>query len=63
MGPFESPAAPEIARTELAETISRRGIIGNLLFGVIPMMFYGVVNAVVLLLDLCGLIPAEDNVT
>jgi dimethylaniline monooxygenase (N-oxide forming) len=63
VGPFESPAAPEIARTELAETISRRGIIGNLLFGVIPMMFYGVVNAVVLLLDLCGLIPAEDNVT
>ena len=51
VGPFESADAPRIAVTELAETITRRGVAGNLLFGVIPMAFYGLVNAVVYLLD------------
>jgi dimethylaniline monooxygenase (N-oxide forming) len=32
-GPFKSEAAPGIARTELAETIMRRGLLGNLFFG------------------------------
>ncbi|KAJ5263639.1 Monooxygenase [Penicillium angulare] len=62
MGPFESPIAPEIARTELAETILRRGYIGNLFFGVIPMLFYGVINTVALLLDFVGLLPREANI-
>ncbi|KAJ6020999.1 Monooxygenase [Penicillium herquei] len=62
MGPFESSVAPEIARTELAETILRRGYIGNLFFGVIPMLFYGVVNAVAYLLELVGLLPREAAV-
>lgn len=34
LGPFKSDTAPGIARTELAETITRRGILGNLFFGV-----------------------------
>jgi dimethylaniline monooxygenase (N-oxide forming) len=34
VGPFASPEAPRIARTELAETITRRGVLGNLFFGV-----------------------------
>lgn len=34
VGPFKSAAAPGIAKTELAETITRRGILGNLFFGV-----------------------------
>ena len=35
VGPFKSDVAPEITKTELAETILRRGIIlGNLFFGV-----------------------------
>ncbi|KAJ5736875.1 Monooxygenase [Penicillium malachiteum] len=62
MGPFESSVAPEIARTELAETILRRGYIGNLFFGAIPMLFYGVVNAVAYLLDKVGLLPSEAEV-
>lgn len=62
VGPFESPVAPEVTRTELAETIMRRGIIGNIMFGLIPMMFYGVINAVAFLLDRCGLIPEEERV-
>jgi dimethylaniline monooxygenase (N-oxide forming) len=33
-GPFKSEAAPGIAKTELAETIMRRGLLGNLFFGV-----------------------------
>ncbi|KAF2841817.1 dimethylaniline monooxygenase [Patellaria atrata CBS 101060] len=60
-GPFESPDAPKVASSELAETIIRRGIIGNILFGLIPMLFYGVINAVVYILDMCGLIPAEPQ--
>jgi hypothetical protein len=34
VGPFKSDVAPEITKTELAETILRRGILGNLFFGV-----------------------------
>lgn len=62
LGPFESPVAPEVARTELAETILRRGILGNFFFGVIPMIFYGLINSVAFLLDLVGLIPSEGKV-
>ncbi|KAJ6120192.1 Monooxygenase [Penicillium sp. IBT 18751x] len=62
VGPFESSVAPEIARTELAETILRRGYIGNLFFGLIPMLFYGFVNSVALLLDLVGLLPREQEI-
>ncbi|OCK80033.1 dimethylaniline monooxygenase [Lepidopterella palustris CBS 459.81] len=62
VGPFESPDAPLISTTELQETIMRRGIIGNLLFGVVPMLFYGILNAVAYFLDLCGLISEEKGV-
>jgi dimethylaniline monooxygenase (N-oxide forming) len=62
VGPFESPLAPEITSTELAETIMRRGILGNLFFGVIPMIFYGMINAVAFTLDLCGLIQKEKAI-
>lgn len=62
VGPFESPLAPEITSTELAETIMRRGILGNLFFGVIPMLFYGIINAVAFALDICGLIPKDNPV-
>ena len=34
VGPFRSKDAPEITRTELMETILRRGVLGNLFFGV-----------------------------
>lgn len=61
LGPFKSPIAPEIARTELAETILRRGILGNLFFGLIPMLFYGAINAVAFGLDRIGLIPSEGK--
>ncbi|KAF2654931.1 FAD/NAD(P)-binding domain-containing protein [Lophiostoma macrostomum CBS 122681] len=33
LGPFRSREAEEIAKTELAETITRRGVLGNLFFG------------------------------
>lgn len=62
IGPFESPAAPEIARTELAETILRRGLLGNLFFGLVPMVFYGVINTAAFALDAVGLIPAEKPI-
>ncbi|KAF8969949.1 FAD/NAD-P-binding domain-containing protein [Flammula alnicola] len=50
VGPFRSDAAPEIIKTELWETITRRGIIGNITMGLIPMLFYLSVNMLAFLL-------------
>ena len=44
-GPFASPSAPHIVKTEILETVLRRGILGNLIMGVIPMIFYFYINA------------------
>ncbi|KAF2179262.1 dimethylaniline monooxygenase [Zopfia rhizophila CBS 207.26] len=62
VGPFESPEAPRIASNELTETIMRRGVLGNLFFGVIPMIFYGIINGTAVSLELCGLILKEKAV-
>lgn len=37
-GPFQSELAPQIVKTELWDTIKRRGVIGNIFMGVIPMV-------------------------
>jgi len=50
-GPFVSPIAPTVIKTELWETITRRGLLGNLIMGVIPMVFYLTVNAMAYILD------------
>jgi dimethylaniline monooxygenase (N-oxide forming) len=60
-GPFAFDDARRITETELAETILRRGMVGNLFFGVIPMLFYGVLNALAWLADCCGLLPDEQD--
>lgn len=39
-GPWRSETAAEIAKTELWDTIRRRGIGGNLMMGIIPMSEY-----------------------
>ncbi|KAF2471792.1 dimethylaniline monooxygenase [Lindgomyces ingoldianus] len=62
MGPFKSADAPHIASTELAETITRRGMLGNLFFGIIPMVFYGLLNGIALTLEVFGFIPKEVTV-
>jgi len=62
VGPFESAEAPHITITKLTETIMRRGMLGNLFFGVIPMLFYGLLNAIAWLADCCGLVPEEMEV-
>ena len=46
VGPWKWEGAQDLARGELWDTIKRRGPIGNLLMGVIPILFYGVVNTV-----------------
>jgi len=43
-GPFRDPKAEAIVKIEIWETITRRGLLGNLFMGVIPMAFYGVIN-------------------
>ncbi|KAH3919159.1 hypothetical protein HBI56_100610 [Parastagonospora nodorum] len=62
LGPFRCKEAPGIARTELAETILRRGVLGNVFFGVIPMIFYGLINMAAYALEMLGLIPKEKSV-
>ena len=54
VGPFRSSSAPEIIKTELWDTITRRGILGNVLMGVIPMVFYSYLNLIALLLEQSG---------
>lgn len=43
-GPFKIAKAREIVETELWDTIKRRGVIGNIFMGVIPMVFYAYLN-------------------
>lgn len=38
VGPYRSSKAREIVETELWDTIKRRGVIGNIFMGVIPMV-------------------------
>ncbi|CAL1703562.1 unnamed protein product [Somion occarium] len=54
VGPFRSDSAPAIIKTELWDTITRRGILGNLLMGVIPMLFYFTLNACAYLAEKLG---------
>ncbi|EIW68505.1 hypothetical protein TREMEDRAFT_69401 [Tremella mesenterica DSM 1558] len=50
-GPFKSSSAPLIVKTEIWETIRRRGLLGNLFMGVIPMIFYAWLNLLVYLAE------------
>ena len=59
-GPFASPMAPEIAKTELLDTVMRRGITGNFFFGVVPMVFYGLLNSIAYMSEKLGLLPREQ---
>ncbi|TFK60658.1 FAD/NAD-P-binding domain-containing protein [Pluteus cervinus] len=52
VGPYKSSVAPKVIKTELWETITRRGVLGNLLMGVIPMLFYGCLNLLAFLVDM-----------
>ncbi|KAG7088525.1 hypothetical protein E1B28_012508 [Marasmius oreades] len=52
VGPYKTATAPTIVKTELWETITRRGILGNVVMGVIPMVFYLTLNAVAYLLEI-----------
>ncbi|KAN0063764.1 hypothetical protein ACQY0O_003814 [Thecaphora frezii] len=44
VGPYRHPDAKRIVETEIYDTIKRRGLMGNLMMGLIPMMFYAVIN-------------------
>ncbi|KAK8854495.1 hypothetical protein IAR55_003233 [Kwoniella newhampshirensis] len=51
-GPYKSDQAQKIVETELWETIKRRGVIGNIFMGVIPMSFYALVNLSAYILEI-----------
>ncbi|KAJ3051195.1 hypothetical protein HK097_007842 [Rhizophlyctis rosea] len=52
VGPWMWEGAQELARGELWDTIRRRGPVGNLMMGVIPILFYGVVNSLCYLVEI-----------
>lgn len=54
IGPFRSSAAPVIIKTELWDTITRRGLLGNLMMGLIPMLFYSVLNLAAFTIEQVG---------
>jgi hypothetical protein len=44
VGPFKTNTVVPVIKTELWDTITRRGILGNILMGIIPMLFYSMLN-------------------
>ncbi|TCD70584.1 hypothetical protein EIP91_002614 [Steccherinum ochraceum] len=54
VGPFKTRQVVPTVKTELWETITRRGIMGNLLMGLIPMVFYGWVNLFAWIIEKTG---------
>ena len=51
LGPYRHPDAKRIVETEIYDTIRRRGIVGNLMMGLIPMIFYAWINLCALILE------------
>jgi len=51
VGPFCSDVAPHVIKTEIWDTITRRGIIGNVIMGIIPMSFYATLNLLAWVLE------------
>ncbi|KAL1661710.1 hypothetical protein GGF50DRAFT_60535 [Schizophyllum commune] len=45
VGPYKSATAPAVIKTEIWDTITRRGLLGNFFMGLIPMVFYLTINA------------------
>lgn len=62
-GPFAHPSAPITARTELWDTITRRGLLGNLAMGLIPMIAYGMLNAFVLMLEIIWVLSGRPKLS
>lgn len=61
VGPYASAECVDVANTELLDTIMRRGLIGNFFFGVVPMLFYGLVSAVAWVLEVVGVVGREEE--
>ncbi|GAA5885224.1 hypothetical protein JCM6882_009526 [Rhodosporidiobolus microsporus] len=62
LGPFRSPSAPQVVRTEIWDTVKRRGLLGNLFMGLIPMVFYAGVNLLALFLEITWLLAGKPDV-
>ncbi|GAA6029258.1 hypothetical protein JCM8097_003591 [Rhodosporidiobolus ruineniae] len=62
VGPFASPLAPGIVGTEIWDTVTRRGLLGNIFMGVIPMAFYALVNLLALFAEITWLVLGKPDV-
>ena len=58
-GLFADRGIKDVVEGELADTVMRRGFIGNFFFGVLPMVLYGCVNGLAWLLEMVGLVPKK----
>lgn len=52
LGPYKHEGARRIVETEIWDTIKRRGVVGNLMMGLIPMIFYAWINLMALVLEM-----------
>ena len=59
LGPFKDRRMKEIVEGELMDSVKRRGWAGNFFFGLLPMVFYGMVNGMALLLEVAGIVPGQ----
>lgn len=57
-GPYKSDVAPQIVKTEICDTIARRGVAGNIFMGVIPMVFYAWINLMAYLAETVWVVAA-----
>jgi dimethylaniline monooxygenase (N-oxide forming) len=57
VGPFKSERALNTVRDELWQLVLRRGWIYTIFFSLIPLVFWGSVNALTSVLDAVGLLP------
>ncbi|GAA5848275.1 hypothetical protein JCM8547_004466 [Rhodosporidiobolus lusitaniae] len=62
IGPFRSSSAPDVVKTEIWDTVTRRGLLGNVAMGLVPMLFYGWVNLLALLCELVYLLLGKPDI-
>ncbi|GAA5958149.1 hypothetical protein JCM3765_002830 [Sporobolomyces pararoseus] len=60
--PFYSEEMVEVEKTEIWDTIKRRGVLGNITMGVIPMAAYGIVNLTAFILELLWIACGQPDV-
>jgi dimethylaniline monooxygenase (N-oxide forming) len=60
-GPFKKKETMKpIVEGELLNTVKRRGLVGNFFFGLMPLVLFGMLNALALVLETVGLLDSRE---